>query len=272
MVSKEGHVKKELNFIIEEPLKVVSEELADKKDTGVYEIGLGPISEHVGKNEDKKWGYVVVDNVDKGQVSKKSWADILNESMNTAKGFTSSDCGEAFSEGENERDVYEDLESRKVQYPFPALLRTKMANFTLVFSILCLSYIKLICFLQANAQPTSGFTAVSLSQSNFELQKPYDLSPSDRYSFNNGVHRFWVYSTDKPHTPSSDTRPRSEIRIRGYDYSSGVWQFEGEAYIPSGTTETSIMQVFGGSSRANAPSLRRLHHRLQVAGGALKRV
>ncbi|KAK9011360.1 hypothetical protein V6N11_044212 [Hibiscus sabdariffa] len=111
MVGKEGHVEKELNFIIEEPLKVVSEELADKKDTGADEIELGPISEHVGKNEDKKWGYM--DNVDKGQVSKKSWVGILNESMNDAKGFTSSDCEEAFSEGENERDFYEDLESKK---------------------------------------------------------------------------------------------------------------------------------------------------------------
>ncbi|KAK8486271.1 hypothetical protein V6N13_076610 [Hibiscus sabdariffa] len=130
-----------------------------------------------------------------------------------------------------------------------------MANFALLFSIMCLSFIQLICF-QVSAQPTSGFTAVSLSQSNFELQKPYDLSPNDRYSFNNGVHKFWVYSTDKPHTPSSNTRPRSEIRIRGYDYSSGVWQFEGEAYIPSGTTATSVMQVFGGSSRATTVMLR----------------
>ncbi|KAK8682069.1 hypothetical protein V6N13_054466 [Hibiscus sabdariffa] len=112
MVNKGGHVEKELNFIIKEPLKVVSEELADKKDTGADEIELGPISEHVGKNEDKKGDYV--DNMDKGLVSKKSWADILNESINAGKGFTSTDCGEAFCEGENERDFYEDLESRKV--------------------------------------------------------------------------------------------------------------------------------------------------------------
>ncbi|KAK8486270.1 hypothetical protein V6N12_013841 [Hibiscus sabdariffa] len=82
------------------------------------------------------------------------------------------------------------------------------------------------------------------------------LSSSNRYSFNNGVHRFWLYSTDKPHTPSSQTKPRCEIQIGGYDYSSGVWQFEGEAYIPSGTTATSIMQVFGGSFRATTIMLR----------------
>ncbi|XP_022773845.1 citrate-binding protein-like [Durio zibethinus] len=135
--------------------------------------------------------------------------------------------------------------------PFSSL---EMA-FQLLLSLLCLS--QLISF-QANAQqdPTSGFTAVSLSQSNFELQKPYDKSPNERYSFNNGEHRLWVFATDKPHTPSSNTKPRTEIRIRGYDYSSGVWQFEGQAYVPSGTTGTSIMQIFGGTSRATTIMLR----------------
>ncbi|XP_021274551.1 citrate-binding protein-like [Herrania umbratica] len=126
-----------------------------------------------------------------------------------------------------------------------------------LFSLLCLSLSQLLSF-QATAQqnPTSGFTAVPLSQSNFELHKPYDKSPSERYSFSNGEQRLWVFATDKPHTTSSDTKPRTEIRIRGYDYSSGVWQFEGQAYVPSGTTGTSIMQVFGGSSRATTIMLR----------------
>ncbi|XVF61818.1 hypothetical protein PTKIN_Ptkin08bG0161300 [Pterospermum kingtungense] len=129
--------------------------------------------------------------------------------------------------------------------------------FLVLFSLLCLSLGNLISF-QATAQqdPTAGFTAVSLSQSNFELQKPYDKSPSERYSFNNGEHRLWVFANDKPHSPSSTTKPRTEIRIRGYDYSSGVWQFEGQAYVPSGTSGTSIMQIFGGSSRATTIMLR----------------
>uniref|UniRef100_A0A0E0F9Y9 Alginate lyase 2 domain-containing protein n=1 Tax=Oryza meridionalis TaxID=40149 RepID=A0A0E0F9Y9_9ORYZ len=36
----------------------------------------------------------------------------------------------------------------------------------------------------------------------------------------------------------------------GYDYSSGVWQFEGTGYVPSGTTGMSIMQVFGSGKTA----------------------
>ncbi|XP_052877977.1 citrate-binding protein-like [Gossypium arboreum] len=34
----------------------------------------------------------------------------------------------------------------------------------------------------------------------------------------------------------------------GYDFSFGVWQFEGEACIPNGIKTTSVMQVFGSSS------------------------
>ncbi|XP_034692406.1 citrate-binding protein-like [Vitis riparia] len=93
-------------------------------------------------------------------------------------------------------------------------------------------------------------------QSNFEVQKPYDVSQDQRYSYVDGVHKLWVYSTNKPFSQGSATLPRTEIRIRGYDYSSGTWQFEGYGYVPSGTTGVSIMQVFGGSSRATTLMVR----------------
>ncbi|KAJ6802195.1 citrate-binding protein-like [Iris pallida] len=93
------------------------------------------------------------------------------------------------------------------------------------------------------ADPTDGFTAVPLTDSNFEIQWPYNLSRGDRYSYVDGVHKFSVYSTDKPLRPDSATKPRSELRILGYDYSSGVWQFEGYGFVPNGTTGTSVMQI-----------------------------
>lgn len=43
---------------------------------------------------------------------------------------------------------------------------------------------------------------------------------------------------------------------KGYDYSSGVWQFEGHAYVPSGTSGVCIMQVFGANGRATTLMLR----------------
>ncbi|KAI3665116.1 hypothetical protein L6452_43734 [Arctium lappa] len=94
---------------------------------------------------------------------------------------------------------------------------------------------------------TLGFVSQPLNQSNFDIQKPYNVPLHQRYSFSNGVHKLWVFKTDKPHSKSSKTSPRSEIRIRGYDYSSGVWQFEAYGYVPRKTTGVCVMQVFGSN-------------------------
>ncbi|XP_057972640.1 citrate-binding protein-like [Malania oleifera] len=93
--------------------------------------------------------------------------------------------------------------------------------------------------------PTEGFVDVPLNNSNFHNLKPYDLEASQRYSFENGVHRFWIYSTDMPLSNGSPTHPRSEVRIEGYYFSTGIWQFEGYGYVPSGTSGVCIMQIFG---------------------------
>ncbi|KAK8949464.1 Citrate-binding protein [Platanthera zijinensis] len=97
--------------------------------------------------------------------------------------------------------------------------------------------------LLCSADPTDGFRLIPLTESNFLLQKPYNLASADRYSYSNGVRRLWVFSTDKPFKSGSSTDPRTEIRIKGYDYSSGVWQFEGYVFVPSGTSGASIMQI-----------------------------
>ncbi|PON83528.1 Alginate lyase [Trema orientale] len=110
-------------------------------------------------------------------------------------------------------------------------------------SVTQLNYIKLAF----GFDPTEGFISLPLNQSNFVIQSPYDVPQNQRYSFVQGVHRLWIYSFDKPHSPISKTSPRTEIRIHGYDYSSGVWQFEGYAYVPHGTSGVCIMQVFGAS-------------------------
>ncbi|XP_028068409.1 citrate-binding protein-like [Camellia sinensis] len=61
--------------------------------------------------------------------------------------------------------------------------------------------------------PTDGFTNIPLTESNFKLQKPYDIPLEQHYSFQNGVHCLWVYADDKPYDPSSPSQPRTEIRI-----------------------------------------------------------
>lgn len=62
--------------------------------------------------------------------------------------------------------------------------------------------------------PTEGFTSLPLDQSNFDIQRPYNVPVDQRYSFVDGVHKMWVYKTDKPHSPNSHTNPRTEIRIQ----------------------------------------------------------
>ncbi|PKI48676.1 hypothetical protein CRG98_030936 [Punica granatum] len=62
--------------------------------------------------------------------------------------------------------------------------------------------------------PTRGFKLLPLNRSNLVIQRPYDLPEDHRCSFCDGVHRLWVLYTDKPHTPTSRTSPRTEIRIQ----------------------------------------------------------
>jgi hypothetical protein len=74
----------------------------------------------------------------------------------------------------------------------------------------CIENIEPIC----GEDPTYGFTSVPLTEENFQVQKPYNIPIDQRYSFIDGVHRFWVYAHDKPYSPSSPTQPRTEIRIK----------------------------------------------------------
>ncbi|CAL5187524.1 unnamed protein product [Lathyrus oleraceus] len=111
-------------------------------------------------------------------------------------------------------------------------------------------------FSSAAIDPTQGFTHVSLDNSNFVIQKPYNVPVNQRYNFTNGVHQFWIYPTDKPFLSGSNTKPRTEIRISKHEYTSGIWQFEGYGYVPSGTSGVCIMQVFGGRSTATTTQLR----------------
>ncbi|KAH9691757.1 Alginate lyase2 domain-containing protein [Citrus sinensis] len=102
------------------------------------------------------------------------------------------------------------------------------------------------------ADPTDGFAEVALAEDNFVLQKPYNEPLGTRYSYKDGVRSFWVYNHDKPFKSSSGTRPRTE----GHDYSSGIWQFEGYAYVPKGTSGVTIMQIHGASEGATTLQLR----------------
>ncbi|KAL6905579.1 hypothetical protein ACP4OV_003180 [Aristida adscensionis] len=116
----------------------------------------------------------------------------------------------------------------------------------------------------AAVDTTVGFTAVPLTEAQFPVQKPYDVPLEQRYELAGGVRRMWVYCTDKPHSRTSRTKPRTEIGIK-QSYTSGVWQFEGYGYVPAGTTGVSIMQVFGAPRASGHVTTLMLH----VYGGRL---
>ncbi|KAK3428119.1 hypothetical protein EUGRSUZ_F04233 [Eucalyptus grandis] len=107
-----------------------------------------------------------------------------------------------------------------------------------------------------SADPTDGFTEVKLTNANFELQKPYDMPLEGRYSFVDGLRKMWFYADDKPHVPSSHTQPCIKVQIKGLDYSSGVWQFEGHCFVPNGTSGAMVAPIHGAAHGATALILR----------------
>ena len=53
--------------------------------------------------------------------------------------------------------------------------------------------------------------------------------------------------------------------MQGHDYSSGVWQFQGYGYVPSGTSGTSVMQIHNENGAAHATAMM-----LHVYNGTLR--
>jgi hypothetical protein len=122
------------------------------------------------------------------------------------------------------------------------------------------SYAVFAVEVEGNATTTLNFS--------YTIQKPYNVDVSERYSATNGIYDFWVYSWDKPFSETSDTEPRTEMRIKN-DYRSGVHIYEGDLYVPSGTTGATVFQVFGGSVHATACQLRTSNGNLYVYGSNL---
>ncbi|XP_020153051.1 citrate-binding protein-like [Aegilops tauschii subsp. strangulata] len=77
---------------------------------------------------------------------------------------------------------------------------------------------------------TAGFTRVRLTESQFVVQKPYDVLLDARYEFSGGIRRM-----------------RCTRR--------GCGSFEGEVYVPAGTSGAFIIQIFGAKPERQATTL-----------------
>ncbi|KAI4348091.1 hypothetical protein L6164_008853 [Bauhinia variegata] len=142
-------------------------------------------------------------------------------------------------------------------------------NHSCSYMQLLLSFFLVFFLGNSGADPTDGFTLVPLTDANIELQKPYDVPLEQRYSCEAGVHRMWVYADDKPHEPDSRTQPRTEIRIQGLDYSSGIWQFEGYGFVPNGTSGATVTQIHGAAMAATTIILRIYNGNMRYYSGDL---
>ena len=92
-----------------------------------------------------------------------------------------------------------------------------------VKNVVCfVGFLVINSFLQSSADPTDGFTNVPLTEANFEIQRPYNVPLDERYSFENGIRKMWVYANDKPHSPNSETQPRTEVRIHVNQFFSPI--------------------------------------------------
>lgn len=119
----------------------------------------------------------------------------------------------------------------------------------------------------AFADPTTGWT---LEKLHFEIQSPYNLKHSDRYSYEASIdtYHLWVFDTDKPNAKSSTRPPRTEMSFD--HYTSGQHQFEADVMVVTNTSPVSIMQVFGGDKIDEDSGRHATSLQLRVYDGKLK--
>ena len=91
------------------------------------------------------------------------------------------------------------------------------------------SSIKIFFYTLESVDPSQGFISLPRKKSKFQIQRPHDIRSTlflhwwRSFFFNwniDRVHKLWVFKTDKPHSPESHTKPRTEIRILVSIYSA----------------------------------------------------
>jgi hypothetical protein len=82
----------------------------------------------------------------------------------------------------------------------------------------------------------------------FEVQKPYNLPVSDRFSDSGGVYTCWIQPSDKPFKTGTDTGPRTEMRWQTWSNQKLGHMFEADVMYDPGTNHTCIFQVKSNSS------------------------
>jgi hypothetical protein len=119
------------------------------------------------------------------------------------------------------------------------------------------------------ASPTIGWRQTEFT---FKIHKPWNLSASDRYSFNSGTktHTLWVNSTDEPLSQGSATDPRTEMRWL-QEYTGGQHMWDADVYLPSGSNGADFMQILRVRRPSGTPATDIMMRISSENGGTVKR-
>ena len=120
-----------------------------------------------------------------------------------------------------------------------------------------------LCLVEpAAAAPTDGWTQSSFT---YSIHKPYNVGVSSRFKITSGVTYTWVFSNDVAFQEGSTTLPRTEMRWAN-NYTSGQRMFDSDLYVPSGTSNVCLMQVFGANQEGAASAIM-----IRMYSGTIKR-
>ena len=106
--------------------------------------------------------------------------------------------------------------------------------------------------------PSVGWTEY---KDTFNVESPYNLPVSDRFSIDCGVYTFWVLPTDEPHEIGNDTAPRTEARWSNFT-SNAPHMWSADMLVESPSDHVTVMQVHTTASGSGPVYLR-------VDGGAI---
>jgi hypothetical protein len=116
-----------------------------------------------------------------------------------------------------------------------------MKRLLAIFALCCAA----TCFCSAQIGG-SGWGAAPVT---FNVQWPYNVPESSRYTLSNGVYHCLVYSNDAPFKAGNTTMPRTEQRFTP-DYTNGEIQYQATMMAPSNENSYCVFQIHSGDAQS----------------------
>ncbi len=107
----------------------------------------------------------------------------------------------------------------------------------------------LACGVASPAFAQIGNTVWAPQPGDFNVQSPYNLPVSERYTDSNGIYHCLVSNTDEPFSEGDTTKPRTEMRFTP-DYTSGENLFQALMLVGTETDAYCIFQIHTGDAQS----------------------